>query len=193
MASYKEVAFEDAIEHWLLTEGGYSKGVDAHYDRLIHLDRQELFAFIHATQGEAWEKLLGLYGGDVERARSKFVERLVKQIEDPPRGTVDVLRKGVDDLGVHFDLAYFRPASGLNPDLEARYAANRLTVTRQLHYSADANKSLDLCLFLNGLPVATAELKNPLTNQDVNHAMKQYRADRDPSHPLFAKRAVVHF
>lgn len=88
-------------------------------------------------------------------------ERLAKQIDE--RGTIDVLRHGVEDLGVHLRLAYFRPASGLSPDLEAKYNANRLTVIRQLHYAPEHANALDLVLFVNGLPVATAELKNPLT------------------------------
>ncbi len=94
---------------------------------------------------------------------------------------------------MHIRLAYFRPASGLNPELEAKYAANRLTVIRQLHYAPEHAGSLDLVLFVNGLPVATAELKNPLTHQTVEHAIAQYRVDRDPRDVLLGRRAVVHF
>ncbi|HVT63692.1 MAG TPA: type I restriction endonuclease [Mycobacteriales bacterium] len=97
-------------------------------------------------------------------------------------------------MGVHIDLAYFRPAHEITPELLTRYTANRCTVTRQVHYSeTDADRSLDVVLFVNGLPVATAELKNPLTGQDVHHAIQQYRRDRKPTETIFAKRAVVHF
>ncbi len=185
------MAFEDAIEHWLLTAGGYENGVDSHYDRVRGIDTAELFAFIGATQIDAWNRLLALHGGDPNLAQRKFSDRLAQQID--ARGTVDVLRHGVEDLGVLIRLAFFRPASGLNPELEARYAANRLTVTRQLHYSRDVNASVDLALFVNGLPVATAELKNPLTGQSVEHAMAQYRMDRDPRDVLLGRRAVVQF
>jgi len=188
---YTELAFEDAIEHWLLREGGYEKGLDSHYDRVRGLDTAELFAFIGATQIDAWNRLLALHGGDANLAQRKFADRVARQID--ARGTVDVLRHGVEDLGVLIRLAYFRPASGLNPELEARYAANRLTVTRQLHYSGDVNASVDLALFVNGLPMATSELKNPPTGQSVEHAMAQYRVDRDPRDVLFGRRAVVHF
>ncbi len=104
-----------------------------------------------------------------------------------------MLRHGVEDLGVDDRLAYFRPAHGLTPELVARYEANRLTVVRQLAYAADETKTLDLALFVNGLPAATAELKNPLTGQNVEHAIAQYRRDRDPQNVTLARRAVVHF
>lgn len=188
--STKERAFEDAIEAWLLTHGGYEPGSNSDYDAAIGLDTAQLFTFIGATQNDEWERLLKLHGGDPDIAQKRFCDRLAKQIDD--HGTIDVLRHGVQDLGVEIRLAYFRPASGLNPELQLRYDANRLSVTRQLHYAADV-KALDLVLFCNGLPVATAELKNPMTGQTVQHAMAQYRRDRDPRNVLFARRAVVHF
>lgn len=184
----KERAFEDAIEDHLLTHG-WEQGSPTDYRPALGLDTVQLFTFIGATQNEAWERLVQLHG-DRDTAQERFTERLAQQIDT--HGTVDVLRHGVDDLGVHIDLAYFRPASGLNPDLERLYAANRLSLTRQLHYAGDV-KALDLVCFCNGLPVATLELKNPLTGQSVHHAMAQYRRDRDPRNVLFAKRAVVHF
>jgi type I restriction enzyme, R subunit len=191
MKATKEIAFEDAIEDWLLTHGEYTRGVKTNYDPVVALDTAELFAFIGANQADAFEKLVQLTGGDPDVAQKHLVDRLVKLIDE--RGTVDVLRHGIQDLGVDFKLAFFRPASGLNPDLEARYQANRLTVTRQLHYAPGIANALDLVLFINGLPAATAELKNPLTGQTVEHAIAQYRTDRDPSATLFAKRAIVHF
>ena len=190
---HDEGAFEAAIEAWLLSpDGGYEQGSACTYDPTLGIDTAEVFAFVGQTQADAWHKLLALRGGDADLAQQQFAARLAKEID--ARGTVDVLRHGVEDLGVLLRLAYFRPASPLNPELEARYAANRLTVVRQLHHSAKRpDQSLDLVLFVNGLPVATAELKNPLTGQDVNHAMAQYRTDRDPADVLLGRRAVVHF
>ncbi len=129
----REVAFEDAVVEALVTSGGYTSGVPTNYDPALALDTGELMVFLGATQAEAWEDLVRRYGGDPDLAQRRYSERLAKQIDE--RGTIDILRHGVEDLGVHIRLAYFRPASGLNPDLEARYAANRLTVIRQLHYA----------------------------------------------------------
>lgn len=187
----KEVAFEDAIVDWLVASGGYTRGIPTNYDPAVALDTAELFTFVGATQAEEWEEVVRRNGGDPDLSQRRFVERLAKQIDE--RGTIDVLRHGVEDLGVHLRLAYFRPASGLNPDLERRYDANRLTVIRQLHYAPEHANVLDVALFVNGLPVATAELKNPLTHQTVGHAMAQYRTDRDPRDALLGRRAVVHF
>jgi type I restriction enzyme R subunit len=186
----KEVAFEDAIVQSLVTSG-YTRGLPTNYDPAVSLDTAELFTFIGATQADEWEDLVQRNGGDPDVAQRRFVERLAKQIDE--RGSIDVLRHGVEDLGVHLRLAYFRPASGLNPDLQRKYDANRLTVIRQLHYAPEHPNALDLVLFVNGLPVATAELKNPLTHQSVEHAMAQYRTDRDPRDALLGRRAVVHF
>ena len=107
------------------------------------------------------------------RARQRFVQRLAQQIDE--RGTVDVIRHGVRDQNVEIRLSYRKPAFGVAPELVAHYDANRLTVTRQLPFDPESNKTLDLCLFVNGIPVATAELKNPLTGQNVEHAIEQYR------------------
>jgi len=191
MKATKEMAFEDAIVDALVTQGGYTRGVPTNYDPALALDTAELFTFIGATQAQAWEDLVQRNGGDPDLAQRRFVDRLAKQIDE--RGTIDVLRHGVEDLGVEFRLAHFRPASGLNPDLEAKYAANRLTVIRQLRYAPEHANELDLGLFLNGLPVATAELKNPLSGQDYRHAVAQYRTDRDPRDALLGRRAIVHF
>ncbi len=186
-----EAAFEDAIVDALVSTGGYTAGTQTNYDPVVAIDTAELFTFIGATQADEWEDLVQRNGGDPDVAQRRFVDRVVNQLDE--RGTVDVLRHGVDDLGVHIRLAYFRPASGLNPDLQRRYDANRLTVIRQLRYAPEHANALDLALFVNGLPVATAELKNPLTHQRVDHAMAQYRTDRDPKDTLLGGRAIVHF
>ena len=105
-----------------------------------------------------------------------------------------MLRKGIRGNGCKFQLAYFRPSSGLNEALQKLYAANQFTVVRQLQYSEKTGHSLDLTIFLNGLPIFTAELKNPLMGQNVENAIRQYRFDRDPREPFFAfGRCLAHF
>jgi type I restriction enzyme, R subunit len=186
-----ERMFEDAIEEWLLTYGGYERAISSNFDPILGLDTAELFTFIGATQAREWESLLGRYGNDTSAAQGGFARRLTTELDS--RGTVDVLRKGVVDLGVTIDLAYFRPAHGLTPALQNLYEANRVTVTRQLAYEPGSRNTIDLALLVNGIPTATAELKNPLTNQNIEHAIMQYRQDRDPANVTLARRALVHF
>lgn len=192
-----EAEFETEIADWLAVQGGYepvkfgNAAGQQDFRPDLGLDTADLFAFIGATQITEWDRLVKLYGGDQNAAQRAFAERVAKQIDQ--RGTVDVLRHGIVDHGVTIQLAYFKPAHGLTPTLLDRYDKNRLVVTRQLRYSEDSNKTLDLVLAVNGLPVATAELKNPLTGQNIEHAKQQYRHDRDSRNPLLARRAVVHF
>ncbi len=186
-----ERGFEDAIEASLLEEGGYLKSVPSHFDPVLGLDTAELFAFIGATQADHWEDLLDRYGQDPDAAQRGFAKRLASEIDG--RGTLDVLRHGVVDLGVTIRMAFFKPAHNLTPQLLDLYNKNRVTVTRQLAYDPGTIKALDLALLVNGIPTATAELKNPLTNQDIEHAIKQYRTDRDPKNVTLARRALVHF
>ena len=185
-----ERGFEESIEAELLA-GGYLKSLPSHFDALLGLDTAELFAFIGATQITEWERLLGRYGNDPAAAQRGFAKRLAAELD--ARGTVEVLRQGVVDLGVTIRLAFFQPAHGLTPELQALYAANRVSVTRQLAYEPHSTKTLDLVVLVNGIPTATSELKNPLTNQDVEHAIGQYRSDRDPGNVTLARRALVHF
>jgi type I restriction enzyme R subunit len=192
-----ERGFEDAITASLVEQGGYrvckwgtKPEWSADFDRARGLDTAELFAFLAETQPKAWEQLAAVHGGEAG-AHQQFADRLAKQIDE--RGTVDVLRHGVNDHGIEVRLAFFKPAHGLTPELTERYLANRLTITRQLPYEPAAAKTLDLCLFVNGVPVATAELKNPLTHQTVEHAKHQYRTDRDSANVTLGRRALVHF
>jgi len=185
-----ERKFEGAIEAWLLEHGGYAKGDPRTFDRALGLDSGEVLAFVAATQPDEWRELSARHGGH-EVARASFLRRLAAELDE--RGTVDVVRHGVKDLGVELRLAFFKPAHALTPELVARYDANRLTLVRQLAYGADETKTLDLALLLNGIPVATGELKNPITGQNVEHAIAQYRRDRDPANVTLARRAVVHF
>lgn len=191
MTVHREIAFEDAIER-AMRDVGWRQGQPAHYRRELGLDTAMLMEFFGATQAQQWDKLVAYSGGDPDAAQRAFAERLAREIDD--RGAVDVLRHGVKDRGLLFRLAYFRPAHTLADDALIQYEQNRLSVTRQLHYSVkEPDRSLDLVLFVNGIPVATAELKNPLTGQTVEHAKEQYRRDRDPRELLFARRTLVHF
>jgi type I restriction enzyme R subunit len=198
MNSVNEKLLEDEVSGHLVADGGYrvcKVGTESEwrldFDANLGLDTTELFRFVEETQDSQWEKLVSAYGGDEELAYRKFAQRLAQQIDE--RGTVDVLRHGIRDQNVEFRLSYRRPAFGVAPELVAHYEANRLTVTRQLPFEADSNKTLDLCLFVNGIPVATAELKNHLTGQNVEHAIEQYRNDRDPKNVTLSRRALVHF
>jgi type I restriction enzyme, R subunit len=199
MAGPSERAFETAICESLVTSGGYSAvkvgnaaDRDDDFSADLALDTAELFSFIGATQPEEWEKVRRSHSSPDEAQRA-FATRLSKELDS--RGTVDVLRHGIVYAGhekAEIRLAYFRPASGLNVEHQAKYTANRLTVTRQLPYEPSSAKTIDVGLFLNGIPVATAEIKNHLTGQTAEHAKVQYRRDRDPRNALL-RRAIVHF
>lgn len=191
VVDHREKAFETAIEEHLTTRGGYVKAAAANFDPDKGIDASVLLAFLRDSQPKEWKRLEAIYGGEVE---FKVVSTILGDLDR--RGTLDVLRKGVTDRGVKLRLAYFKPASGLNPETLTLYGKNVLTVARQVHFSRkDPNKSVDLLLSLNGLPVATAELKSHLTGQTVEDAQRQYRTDRDPSETLFRfkTRALVHF
>lgn len=186
----KEITFEDAIETYLIEHGGYQKGNPQEFDRTLEYNKNTLLAFLQESQPKAWKKLADIHGKAIG---TKVTQRLYKELE--LRGMLDVLRNGFTDNGVKFDTAYFKSESSLNPETIRLYNLNRLEITRQVKYSPKSEKSLDMVISLNGLPVATFELKNQFTNQNVNHAMKQFREDRDPREVLFQfkKRALVHF
>jgi len=172
---------------------GYFAGSAKDYDRTHALDVPQLFAFLSATQPEAFKKLAMAEVIDAKDInRLKFLARLSNEIGK--RGVIDVLRKGVEHGPVHFDLFYGTPSPG-NAKAQALHSQNRFSITRQLAYSSDeTRRALDLGLFINGLPIATFELKNSLTKQTVEDAVYQYRRDRDPRERLFEfGRCVVHF
>jgi type I restriction enzyme R subunit len=188
---HEEGTFESAIEDSLLAHGGYVAGDADGFDAGLGLWPAEIVAFLRDSQPDAWAKLQDFHGGKTE---ASVVNTIAGSLNN--HGTLHVLRHGVTDHGVKLRLAYFQPASTLNPDLTALYAKNRLTVTRQVHYHpAQTGQSIDMVLAVNGLPVATAELKQPFTGQTWRNAIKQYREDRDAKAPLlcFKTRALVHF
>jgi type I restriction enzyme R subunit len=185
-----EAAFEDSIEAHLLANG-WLRGSPAGYVRALGLDPSELIGFLEASQPDEWAQLTQRLGGEAN-ARERVAKYVADQLS--ARGTIDVLRGVTKMNGVSFRLAFFAPANGLTASLWERYRANRLSVVRQLHHSeSNPADSVDLALFVNGIPVATAELKNPLTQQSVAHAIRQYQRDRNPSDLIFRARTVVHF
>lgn len=187
---HTESTFESAIVQALVEHGGYLETDAADFSRELALDKRQILAFLKETQPLRWEKLTAVHGADVE---NRILQRLFKELD--LRGSLDVLRNGIVDYGVRFEMAYFKPETKLNPETKARYDKNRLTVTRQVRYSPQSERSIDLLLGLNGLPVATVELKNQFTGQNVQNAKWQYIEDRDPRELLFQfkKRALVHF
>jgi type I restriction enzyme, R subunit len=173
---------------------GYFAGSAKDYDRVHAIDMPQLFAFLRATQPESFQKLAMVDSDDPkDMNRLKFLGRVSSEIGK--RGIIDVLRKGIDHHPAgHFDLFYGTPSEG-NAKAAVLHACNRFSITRQLTYSIDeTRRAIDLCLFINGLPIATFELKNSLTKQTVDDAVQQYKHDRDPRERLFEfGRCVVHF
>ncbi len=171
---------------------GYFAGNPKHYDRAQAIDVLQLFAFLKVTQSDAFDKLGIIHENDGQDInRLKFLSRMSAEIGK--RGVIDLLRKGISHGPLHFTLFYGTPSPG-NEKAEALHAENRFSITRQLAYSMDeTRRALDLGLFINGLPIATFELKNSLTKQTVEDAVHQYKRDRDPRERLFEfGRCVVH-
>ena len=199
MANHTEHAFETAIEYGLCRDGCYTKGKPADFDPTTALFPNEVIAFIRESQPTRWSQLEAMLK---DRTESTIIDSLVKELSS--KGALGVLRHGFKCYGKELRLAWFRPNSGMNPEAAERYAANRLTITRQVEFVSQASKRpdgqprkciIDVVLSVNGLPVVTAELKNPLTGQRAEHARKQYKTDRDGRDPLFRfkERALVHF
>ena len=198
MSTHKEIHFEDEICQYLGAHGWiYSAGDAADYDRARALFPGDVLAWVRDSQPKEWQALTKNLGS---KADETLLNRLRDQLDQ--RGTLDVLRRGIDLLGLKqpLKLVEFKPALAINADIVARYHQNRLRVVRQVRYSQHNENSIDLVLFLNGLPVATVELKTDFT-QSVGDAIDQYRFDRPP-HPKgqarepllsFPGGALVHF
>ena len=181
-----EAAFETVIESHLLRNGYVSVPSDG-FDRDQAIFPEAVLAFIRETQRGEWSRLEALHGGGTG---TQILTDMCKWMD--AHGSLATLRHGFKCYGRTLRVAFFKAAHALNPELNARYAANRLGITRQLHFSRRSEQSLDVTVSLNGIPVATVELKNPLTGQTVDCAMRQYRRDRDPREPIFAfKRRVL--
>ena len=185
----KENGLETLIVNWLVEHNGYEEGTNADYDKEYAIDETRLFRFLEKTQPKQF-KLLGI--NTSEQKKCMFLSRL--QLELAKRGIVDVLRNGIKAYPADLILFYLTPSEN-NLKAQEQFAQNIFSVTRQLRYSSDAGRlALDLCVFINGLPVITFELKNQLTKQNTDDAVEQYKMDRDPREPLFSfKRCMVHF
>lgn len=184
-----EKGFEEYVEERLL-KGGYVKGNPADYNREYAIDTKMLFDFLEDTQPKKLQKFKEAYK---DQYKEKILYRLNQELAN--RGMVDVLRHGIRDYTANLDLAYFKPASRLNAEMVELYNKNRVSVTRQVHYSIKNENSVDMVIFINGLPVVVLELKNAFTGQTYEDAIRQYKKDRSPSELLFQfkKRAVVFF
>ena len=190
MNQTNECAFETYVEEILLTQGGWKSGSNAEWDKERALFPAQVFAFIQETQPKLWAEMKGLHADGLE---ALLLASLIKELD--AKGSLHVLRHGFKFYGKTFRLAYFKPAHGANYEVLELFAKNRLTVTRQVPCHPGDNRTLDMVLAVNGLPVATIELKNPWTGQNWRNAVRQYKEDRDPRSPLFdfKKRALVHF
>ena len=185
---YSEKNLEEHIEQSLI-HTGYKSRLFNEYDRVLCSIPSDIVEFIKETQDKEFKKLREQYGSDTEK---KLVTRINNEISS--RGLIDVLRKEVKDRGCNFRLVYFQPKTSLNPEHKELYKKNRFIIVRQVHYSLKNEKSLDMVLFLNGLPFLTMELKNQLTNQTILDSERQYKYDRDPKEQLFQfQRCIVHF
>jgi type I restriction enzyme, R subunit len=186
---HSEAAFETVIEAHLL-ENGYERILREGFDRERAIFPETVLAFIRQTQPKEWGKLEALHG---EKTGEQILTDLCKWMD--ANGALATLRHGFKCYGRTLHAAFFKAAHELNPELEARYSANCLGLTRQLRFSPRSEKSLDVTLSLNGIPVATVELKNPLTGQTIEEARRQYKQDRDPREAIFEfkRRTLVHF
>jgi len=187
-----EASFEEHIENILLKHHGYFSAKQEDYDKTLCLRPETVISFIRATQTEKWDDYCKLIG-NLDQARTNVLKR-IKEVVDR-EGVLHVLRKGVDDTTFgHFDLCYFEPTNPVAAEARRLYKENLLHVQRQLKFSEADEKSLDLVIFLNGLPIFTTELKNQVSGQNVSHAVKQYKETRDPKEPLFRfRRCLAHF
>jgi type I restriction enzyme R subunit len=189
MKTHTETAFETVLVQGLLV-GGYQTLSSDLFDRQRGIFPEVVLDFIHSTQRKHWDKLVALHG---DKTGERILHDLCQWMDT--HGSLATLRHGFKCYGRTLRVAFFKAAHELNPELEARHAANRVGVTRQLHYSTRNENSLDVVLSVNGIPVVTLELKNPLTGQTVLDAIRQYRIDRDPREILFEfkRRTLVHF
>lgn len=190
MSITTENTFETALVQSLTEQGGYTLGNAHDYSPELGMFKYEVIRFLQESQPKRWEKISAIHGADAD---NRVIQRLYKELD--LRGSLDVLRNGFVDYGVRFQMAFFQPASGLNPDAVDLYNKNNLKVYRQIYYSTKNKNSVDVLLSLNGIPVATLELKNQFTGQNVGNALKQYSTTRDNREILFAfkKRCLVHF
>lgn len=190
---FSELKFEEWIEYSLLQKGyhrsfTHSNELSHLYDRELCSIGEEVLGFIKSSQKEEYDKLFLSLDELTDSHILKFIDKTIKE-----RGIIKTLRDGIDTKGSHFNLVYFQPKSSLNLTHQELYSQNRFTIVRQLHYSTKNQNSIDMVVFLNGIPIITIELKNQLSGQDITNSEYQYRG-RDEKEPIFTfKRVLVHF
>ena len=185
----REIGFEEFIEKQLHNLHGYRARMASSYDKDLCMDTELVLEFIKTSQSKQWAKLTEQYGSNVDQ---EFLTRLDGEIQS--RGLLSVIREGITDRGVNFKFAYWKPESNLNNESQIDYKSNIFSTIRQLKYSIKNENSIDIVIFVNGLPIFTVELKNQLTNQTVINAIQQYKVDRDPKEKLLTfKRCFTHF
>ena len=186
----KEKRFEQDIEEYLTAYGGYQKGNPAAFNREKALDTGTFLSFIRTSQPKQWERFEKIYGTDSER---QLIDRFCREVKLV--GLLKVLRQGFTDRGIKFRAVFWKPETSINETSQAQYAANILHCTRQLHYSLSNENSIDIVLFLNGIPVVSMELKCQFTGQDTANAIQQYKFDRAGKDAIFEfkNRVLVHF
>lgn len=187
---YKEKRLEQDIEEYLTTKGGYIKGDPKAFDRKLALDVNTLVSFIKTSQPKAWERFEKIYGSESEK---QIVDRFCREVKMV--GLLKVFRQGFTDRGIKFRAVFWKPETSINQTTAEQYAANILHCTRQLHYSLHNENSIDIVLFINGIPVVSMELKCQFTGQNTDNAIKQYKFDRATKDTLFEfkNRVLVHF
>lgn len=184
-----EKRFEQDIETYFLNHG-FRKVLPSTYDKEKMLFSDVLEEFVSTTQPKAWARYTKLYGAS---AVDKLTRRVNTAISES--NVLDVLKKGIKDMGIEIKLCYFKPSSNLNQDLVKLYEGNICGITRQFPYSKNNNNTIDTVLSINGIPLFAFELKDQLKGQDVNNAMRQWKEDRDPKEPIFkfGQRFLCYF
>jgi type I restriction enzyme R subunit len=186
----KEKRFEQDIEEYLITSGGYMKGNPSAFDRKLAIDKTTFISFIKVSQPAQWQRYEKIYGADSE---NKIVERFNREVK--MTNLLNVFRHGFIDRGIKFRAVFWKPETSLNTTSQNQYEANIFHCTRQLHYSLQNENSIDIVLFINGIPVVSMELKCQFTGQDTSNAIQQYKFDRASKDTIFAfkERVLVHF
>ncbi len=186
----KEKRFEQDIEEYLLTQGGYTKGEPKSFDCKLGLDTNTFISFIRTSQSKQWERFEKIYSADSEK---QLIDRFYREVKMV--GLLKVLRGGFTDRGIKFKPVFWKPETSINETSAKQYADNILHCTRQLHYSVLNENSIDMVLFLNGIPVVSMELKCQFTGQNTTNAIQQYRFDRASKDAIFTfkERVLVHF
>lgn len=186
----KEKRFEEDIEGYLCTEGGFTKGNPKNFDRKLALDKDTFITFIKKSQPKQWERYVKIYSSDSEK---QIIDRFCREVKMV--GLLKVLRQGFTDRGIKFRAVFWKPETSINETIAKQYNSNIMHCTRQLHYSLQNENSIDIVLFMNGIPVVSMELKCQFTGQDTANAISQYKFDRAGNDAIFEfkNRVLVHF